>query len=96
MDVRLRVWAVCAHDREQLRGATALYIAAQNGHPSCVKLLLDAGAEVDPKMADDGTGAHALCIGSAPDAIACVIDCLLKAPRQLHVLICVVALVSAW
>jgi len=33
----------------ELGGATALYIAVQNGHPMCVRELLKAGVNVDPQ-----------------------------------------------
>lgn len=36
-------------------GATALYIAAQNGHWKCVRELLQAGVSVDPQMSSCGS-----------------------------------------
>jgi len=42
----------------KLQGATALYIAAQNGADECVEQLLEAGVAVDPTMADGSTPLH--------------------------------------
>ena len=34
---------------KELGGASALYIATQNGFPNCVRKLLEAGVNVDPQ-----------------------------------------------
>ena len=39
----------------ELNGATALYVACQNGHVKCVLALLEAGVDVDPVMQSCGS-----------------------------------------
>ena len=39
-------------------GRSPLYLASQHGHPSCVRPLLDAGADIDAAAADGWEQAH--------------------------------------
>jgi ankyrin repeat protein len=64
-------------------GATALYMACQDGHIECVRVLIRAGADVNQACADEKYGDSPLIMASQEGHVH-VVDALIAAGCQLN------------
>lgn len=56
------------------RKNTALHLAAEDDYSACVKLLLEAGANINARNVDDQTALHVACLSQSVETV----DMLIK------------------
>ena len=51
-----------------------IHIAAEKGNVECVKILLDAGSEIDNKNEDEQTPLHLAAINGRPRVVELILE----------------------
>ena len=68
--MKLLIEAGADPNAKMIAGGTAIYVATQENHVDCLKVLLDSGGDVNAKF--DSTGGSALDIASMMARVECL------------------------